>query len=281
MDDTKIVEFYLQGYKNLKIYTHHWAVSSPRAVMVIAHGFGEHSQRYDHVADFFNKMNIAVIGVDHYGHGQTEGLKGHVEHYDLFLEEIHQVLEYAAGLYPGIPQNLYGHSMGGNIVLNYIFKKKPALLGAIVTGSWIDLAAPAPAFKVLLGKLLRNVIPKMLQPTNLDVNLLSHDTAVTQAYTDDPLVQTKISNALGIDMLKSSDFLRNFSGKMNFPLLIMHGGEDQIIDPDGSVQLAKRLSGPVTLKVWDNLYHEIHNEFEKQEVLEFTKGWLESAVFTS
>jgi len=273
------ITHFLEGDKGLKIFTQRWEVENPTGVVIISHGFAEHGGRYDHVAAHFNKMGLAAIAIDHYGHGKTEGLMGHVDRYDLFLDAMQQLLDYTKSIYENIPVVLYGHSMGGNIVLNFLFKRNPVVNGVVVTGPWIDLVEEAPKLKVTIGKALRNILPRMRQATDLKETLLSTDQSVGVAYVADPLVQTKISNALGIDMLTASDYLRTYSGEVKFPLLIMHGGDDKIIDPQASEALAKRLSGPVTLKIWDGLYHEIHNEFEKQAVLNYIQEWIEANIF--
>ena len=265
---------YLIGDQGKKIFTQSWAVEKPKAVVLIAHGFAEHSGRYAHVAKYFNSIGMSAMAIDHYGHGQTEGLKGHVDRYDLFLDSMQQFLDAANNQFPGAPKILYGHSMGGNIVLNFLFKRKPTVAGVIVTGPWIDVLAETPKIKILIGKALRNILPKMRQETELQEKLLSSDQSVGIAYVADPLVQTKISNAMGIDMLLASDYLRDYTGEAKVPILLMHGKADQIIDPNATPKLADRLSGPVTLKMWDNLYHEIHNEFEKEKVFAFIGDWI-------
>jgi len=255
-------------------------LSSPAAVVLISHGFGEHSGRYNHVAEIFNEQNVACFATDHYGHGQTEGLAGHIDKYELFLEELNALYNFSKTKYPNTPILLYGHSMGGNIVLNYLFRKNPDVVGTIVTGPWIDLAMPAPALLVGIGRLLRNILPRMRQPTGLDSSLVSRDPEVVKAYDEDPFVQGKISNAMGIDMLASSDYLRNYQGQVNQPLLIMHGEDDKIIKVEGSINLSKRLEGPVSLKIWPKLYHEIHNEKEQDQVFNFLISWLQQNIFS-
>ncbi len=278
MGENKAGDHFLKGYKDLKIYTHSWPVENPKALVLIVHGFAEHCRRYDHLASHLNQQNINCIGIDLYGHGQTEGLKGHVDKYDLFLDLLDQFKSHAIAQFPNTPMFIYGHSMGGNIVLNYLFKRKPNFKGVIVTGPWIDLAKPAPKIKVIIGKALRNILPRMLQPTELQEHLLSRDQSVGEAYIADPLVQTKMSNALGIDILKAADYLRDYNGKTPTPLLIMHGDKDQIIAPGGSEELSNKISGDVSLKLWPEFYHEIQNEIGKEEVFTFTSDWIKEYI---
>ncbi len=257
MDKREQSDQYLVGFQNSKVYTHHWPVSAPKAVVLIVHGFGEHCRRYDHLAEYFNNQNISCVGIDLYGHGQTEGPKGYVDRYDLFLDLLDQFLADSISKYPNAPIFIYGHSMGGNVVLNYLLKRKPKVNGVVVTGPWIDLAEPAPKLKVAVGRMLRNILPRMVQSAELKEQLLSRDQSVGKAYLADPLVHSKMSNALGIDVMAAADYLREFQGETNIPLLIMHGEDDQVIAHNPSIDLAKRLKGDVTLKIWPEFFHEI------------------------
>jgi len=268
----------LNGYQDLKIYSHHWPVKTPKALVLIVHGFGEHCRRYDHVASFFNEQDYTCVGIDLYGHGRTEGLTGHVDHYDLFLDQLDLFLEKSISKYSDLPVFIYAHSMGGNIGLNYLLKRKPNIAGVVVTGPWIDLYEPAPKLKLIAGKLLRNILPKMRQSSEVKEHLLSTDQSVGKAYLADPHVHSTISNALGIDVLVAADFLRSYAGTVDIPLLIMHGEEDQIIVANPSIELANRLEGDVTLKTWPGMYHEIHNENGKENVLNFTHNWIEKYI---
>jgi len=278
MDNHKQRDEYFKGENDVNIYSHHWPTEAPKAVILIVHGFGEHCRRYDHVASFFNQQNFSCIGFDLYGHGQTEGLKGHVDRYELFLDLLDQVVSKSKSEYPNLPFFVYAHSMGGNIGLNYLFRRNPKINGLVVTGPWIDLAEPAPKLKVMVGRLLRNILPKMIQSSEVKEHLLSRDQSVGKAYLADPFVGSSMSNAMGIDMLAAADYLRGYNGKIHVPLLIMHGDADQIIAAQPSSDLVQRLKGDITLKLWPEFYHEIHNELGKEEVFSYTQVWMEKYI---
>lgn len=260
--------------ERLQIHAIHWPVEQPKAVMTLVHGIGEHIGRYEHVARWFNQNKIAVIGYDHQGYGQSEGRRGHAKNLEVLLNDIGQALEETRKLYPGVPHFLYGHSLGGNLVLNYLFRRKPQLAGVIVTAPWIRLAFPAPFLKVLVGRLLRRFTPSFRLPNGLAVQFISHDPAVVEAYKNDPLVHDQLSVAAGIELLDASIWLDQYQGTTTIPLLLQHGGGDKLTSPEATKTLADRLSGPVTHREWPGLYHEIHNEPEKEEVFSFTLEWM-------
>ena len=102
----------------VKIYAKEWKVEFPKAVIALVHGLGEHCNRYQHLAEYFAKHNIATVGYDRRGHGQSEGKRGHSPNYETLLQEVDQLLEVTKNRYPITPVFIYGHSMGGNILLN-------------------------------------------------------------------------------------------------------------------------------------------------------------------
>jgi alpha-beta hydrolase superfamily lysophospholipase len=254
------------------IYEAAWPVQNPQAVVCIVHGLGEHCHRYEHVAQFFNQHKVAVLSADRTGHGRSAGKRGHAAGFDVFMKEILRLLERSKSGWPGVPVFLYGHSMGGNLVLNYLVRYADSLpnmlRGAIVTGSWIRLPSPPSAFLVAFAKMANLIVPSLTQPNKLDVNGLSKDPAVVQAYVNDPLVHDRISVRVGLEMLKAADFLNRHSGKMSIPALLMHGADDPLTDPAGTKDFADRLQSPATLKIWEGLRHEIHNEPEQKLVFE-------------
>ncbi|NNE28198.1 MAG: alpha/beta hydrolase [Saprospiraceae bacterium] len=263
----------------VKLFFREWTCEEPRVNILLSHGFGEHSGRYQHFGEFCNQNGINLFAYDHPGHGKTTGKAGHADSLDQLMDGIELVRDKIHKQVPQVPVVGYGHSMGGNILLNSFFRRETAFEGIIATGSWIHLADPAPAIKVKIGKLLRNLIPKMTQETNLDSALLCTDQQVGRDYDKDPLVQTRISNALGIDILKGAEYLENFSGQTAVPILLMHGAQDQIIDPRGTRELANKIKGDVELKIWEGMFHEIHNEPRGNEVFLFVLNWLKNKIF--
>ena len=181
--------------KNTKLmYAQSWCPEGEiRGVLCIVHGMGEHSGRYAHVAEFFGKHGFATIADDHYGHGKSQGKRGHVASFEYFLEGVDNLLEEAEKTFPGIPKILYGHSLGGNIVLNYVTRKSPDLAGVVSTSAWLKLYMTPPRFKVWLAKKMDNIFPSYAENNGLDVTRISRDPEVVKKYKTDPLVHKKIS----------------------------------------------------------------------------------------
>ncbi|MEZ4921345.1 MAG: alpha/beta hydrolase, partial [Saprospiraceae bacterium] len=229
-----------------------------------------------HVGEWYNKHQLAVTGIDLQGNGRSGGKKGHIRNLDAFFDDIELLINHTQKLYPSVPLILYGHSMGGNLVLNYMLRRKdPTVQLLIVSAPWIRLAFPAPKAKILAGRVLHRIVPKLRLPTGLAVHFLSKDQAVVDMYRFDPYVHDQLSTRAGISMLTASEWLDAYKGTLPTPTLIMHGSEDKITSPEASEEFAGRVQGDVRFKSWEGLYHEIHNEVEKEEVFNFTLKWLD------
>ncbi len=271
-------EFNFTSAGSPKHYAVDWDCHPAKAVIVLVHGLGEHCRRYDHLAAFFNEKGIAILGYDHAGHGQTAGKRGHARNMEVLIEGVSTMLENAKKRYPGIPLFLYGHSMGGNIVLNYILRKRPALAGAIATGPFIRMVVEPSAILEGMGRILHNLLPSVTQSNGLNPEMISSDREVVQHYIDDPLVHDRISFALAIALLNGARWLNQYRGDCPVPLLVMHGADDQITSPLASREFADRLTSEVVYREWSDLYHEIHNEAEQRKVFIFTVDWIEKMI---
>jgi alpha-beta hydrolase superfamily lysophospholipase len=167
-----------------------------RAVVILVHGLGEHIQRYSNWAGLFNEAMIGFAGVDLPGHGRSEGKRGHIKSYTQTEEMIDILLNECRKTFPGIPLFLYGQSLGGGIVLDYLVRKDPKIKGAIVTSPWLKLSFEPDESKVKLAGIMKNIFPGLIQTSGLIVDHISHDQKVVEAYKNDPLVHGKISVSL-------------------------------------------------------------------------------------
>lgn len=265
--------------QGLPIFGQVWTPAGEvKAVIALVHGQGEHSSRYHHVADFFNKNGIALVGIDHQGHGKSGGKRGHTASYSSYLDDVDRLITEAKTRFPNAPLIMYGHSMGGNFVLGHLINRKTDAAAVIATGPWIGLVKEPSAALVAIGKFLAKIAPSVSKSNELDVNHISRDKNEVKKYQEDPLVHDKISFGAGMELLNGAAAIANFKGEITVPLLIMHGTGDQITSHKASEAFANQVSGDVTLKLWDGLYHEIHNEAERQEVLDYAMAWINQKI---
>lgn len=271
--------FRLDAFDNRKMYFNQWTSDKEsKANIVLIHGMGEHSGRYAHFAEFFVNNSINVYAVDLFGHGNTEGTKGHTPKIDDYLWQVDFLVNMIKQL--GKPVFLYGHSMGGGVVLNYLFRKHPQLAGVIASAPAIETAFEVPKTKLVLGKIGRTLFPALTQRNGLDVNGISKDSKVVNAYHADPLVHDIVSAEVGIGVIEWGKWLLQLESQdVSVPLLIMHGDMDILTSHAASQKFAAKFhAGDVTFKSWQGLFHELHNEPEKQQVFEYVLGWINSRL---
>lgn len=249
--------------------------SQPVGVVNLVHGLGEHSGRYHHLAGALVGAGFALVSFDLRGHGCSGGPRGHAPSHELVFEDIDSLLRESARRYPGVPSFLYGHSLGGNLVLNYGLRRQPGLAGVIATSPWLRLAFAPPAWKVMIGRLMDRLVPRFTLPSGIDPVDLSHDPAVVSAYVNDPLVHDRLSARLGVGALENGQWALEHAGEFSLPLLLLHGGADRCTSADASREFARKAGSRCTLKIFDGLYHELHNEYEREEVISLIINWLE------
>ncbi len=260
----------------IAFYVHGWEPESPpKAVIALVHGHGEHIGRYAHVGKALTDSGYALVGYDSRGHGKSTGPRGHIPSYDALMNDISAFLSMLGEKYPGSPLFLYGHSMGGNQVINYALRRRPGIKGVIATGPWLKLSFEPPPIKVALGRLMNRIFPSFTQANGLDTKGLSHDAEVVRLYDNDPLGHDKVSARLFVGMYESGLWALDHASEISLPLLLMHGGADPITSAEASRQFAEKAGKHVTLRIWDGLYHEVHNEPEQAEAFKVMIEWLD------
>lgn len=275
----KTFESKFEGRDGLSFYVQGWEPDAqPKAVIALVHGLGEHIGRYAHVGKALTDAGYVLVGFDLRGHGKTVSPRGHFPALDAVMQDIRQFIQFVSQRYSNVPQFLYGHSLGGLLALTYAVQNKMGLKGVMVTGAALRSALQEQKVKIAMAKVLGTLVPAATIPSGLDATSISRDKAVVDKYVNDPLVHDKTSLGLGKSALTAIDVCFAGAKDFRYPLLIMHGKEDKLTYPSGSEDFAK-LAGEknkdVTLKIWDGLYHEIHNEPEQAEVFKVMIAWLD------
>lgn len=250
-----------RGLKDFNIYYQQWLPEGdPRAVLLIAHGFGEHSGRYQNVVDFFHPRGFAIYALDHRGHGRSDGERVQVAHYTDYLTDLKTFFDIVRSEQAAKPIYLVGHSMGAAISTAYTSIHQDDLSGLVLSGGGIatDKTPPRPA-----GLSLHET--------------LSRDPAVVDAYVNDPLVFHG-SPPTGRDsaMAQMREELPEMAARIRIPLLVMAGYASPLGDGPRSEALFEVVaSEDKTLKLYPELMHEIFNEPEHREVLGDMAAWLD------
>jgi acylglycerol lipase len=254
---------------------HHWNLNeNPEKVIILIHGIGEHAGRYHHWAERFVYKNINVVAVDYRGHGKSDGKRGIINLYDNYLDDIQVAIDYADKLYPNKSVVLYAHSMGGNIALNYLLRRKNHFRKAVITSPWIKLYNEPNWLMVNAVRLLNAIFPTYVQKAPIKSNHLSRDPAVSENLKSDAFAHRMISARLFVEMYDAAKFILNNYDRFEIPILLMHGTEDKITSFEGSDLLSKLNPNRIHFIKWQGAYHELHNEIDKDEIFKYVFDWL-------
>jgi acylglycerol lipase len=260
-----------------RLFYQSWEKPDPRGIIVLSHGVGEHSSRYDNLLQAVNADDIEVYALDHRGHGRSEGKRGHIMSFDQYLDDFNLLVKLAQTHNPGRPTIILGHSMGGVIALKYVLKYGQDFAGLILSSAGFKNKVEVPAWKAKAALLLSGIWPSLSMPTGIESRLLSHDQIVVQAYIDDPLVHDLVSSRWYTEFTAAGEECLAGAGELKLPLLIIHGQSDGIVDYQGSTTvMQKAASNDKELHLIEDLYHETMNETEQErnKVLKIISTWI-------
>ncbi len=272
-------EFERKSFDGLSLYFQGWQPNEEiKGVICLVHGLGEHSGRYEHWAALLSSAGYALLTYDLRGHGKSGGQRGHASSFDDYLKDTDILLKEAADKFPGKPCFLYGHSLGGLIVNYYVLSKKPKLAGVIVTALSNKTSLQEQKVKILLSKILGSLTPAMTIQTGLVPSTISRDPEVVERYIKDPLVHHQVTVGWGKSALQVISWSDQHAGEWTLPVLYMHGEKDELGYSEGSREFSNKIKGDCTLKIWPGLFHEVHNEPEKELVFEYLLDWLDRHI---
>lgn len=253
-----------------------WNVHAPRNMIILVHGIGEHTGRYQDMAAYFNKQGYGVIGIDHYGHGGSDGKRGASKGFKFYFEYLEAFIHYVNKRY-AVPSILYGHSMGGGIVCGIILRSTLPIQGAVVTSPALLTYRHVPSYLFKVLAVLNYFIPHLRINQGLDIRKLSHDLQIVEAFKSDPLNHHKMSIRLVYTMLSNGYWCLAHAHLLKKPMLLLHGDADEFTNVTGSRKFAQAAPKQLlTYKEWAGGFHELHNEPINEEVLAFIGGWLHS-----
>jgi acylglycerol lipase len=268
---------YFTSHRGLNLFYRTWQPEgTPRAAVIIVHGIAEHSGRYHDLAAFLVSRQYVVHALDHEGHGQSEGRRGYIHHFEYFIADLDVFVRQVQQQFPQQKVFIFGISMGATIAIAYCLQYPKCCQGLLLSGAALKITPAVSPFLAYMAGIISFMFPRLGMAV-LDASTLSRDQAVVTAYLQDPLVNRgKTSARLGAELIR---MLRYLPGQMNLiglPLLIMHGTADHLTDPQGSRWLYERATNrDKTLLLYPGVYHEILNEPGKEAVFQDISLWLD------
>ncbi|MBW4614079.1 MAG: lysophospholipase [Desmonostoc vinosum HA7617-LM4] len=268
-----------EGFGKLNLYYQSWCPEDKiRAILVIVHGLGGHSDRYGNIIQHLIPQKYAVYGLELRGHGRSPGQRGYINTWTEYREDLRAFLQLIQTQQPGCPIFLLGHSLGAVIVLDYglrYVQQTPRLQGVITLAPTLGEVG-VPPIRILIGKLLSRVWPRFSLNTGIDLTNASRDEKVLAAYTQDTLRHTRATARLATEFFATVAWINTHVTDWQLPLLILHGGADRVALPEGSDIFYQQLTYPDKLRIdYPEAYHEIQSDLNYQQVLADLEDWLE------
>ena len=250
-----------------------WSDAAPTFVVLLAHGYGEHSGRYQHVADALVAIGAVVYAPDHVGHGRSEGERAVVADLELPVDDLHLVAQRAVSEHPGLPVAVIGHSMGGIIATRYAQRFGSEIAALVLSG-------PVIGGNPLLSELLSmDPIPEV----PIDPGMLSRDPSVGEAYMADPLVYHGGFHRATLEAFVMTVKVIADGGSLgDLPTLWIHGELDPLAPYDDTRSAIDIIGGSeLQQKVYPGAMHEIFNETNQDEVIGDVVAFLSSVLHLS
>ncbi len=265
---------YVTSRDGTKLHVVEWAPEGACGTVLVVHGLAEHAARYDHVARALTQAGYRVLVLELRGHGDSEGKRGHVDAWSDYGDDLEAALTLCSE-----PCILLAHSMGGLVVLDRLGSSLDQdIQGVVLTNPLLGVRVQAPAIKLWLAGLLSKLLPRLSLSNELDTEHISRDPEIVKAYRDDPRVYSTITPRWYMEMTAAMARVADGVAQLSPPLLMVTSDADQICDPDMARQIADAYGGPSQQLRYPELYHEVLNEPEKEQVLADILAWLQATV---
>jgi lysophospholipase len=270
----------LDGVGRMRLAYRTWEKPGARAALLVVHGLGEHSARYADFGERLASWGISTYALDLRGHGLSDGRRGHVPSFDVFLQEVDRFRREVEGLADfRVPVFLLGHSMGGLIALRYMEEYAGRFRGAIISSPWLATAMHVPRWKIAAANALSWILPALPLRHGLRERFLSRDPDIVQAYRDDPLVHGSITPRMFVEVSAAMGLALQRSDRLRQPLLFLIAGDDRIVDAGRTTRFARSIQAPdVSVRVFPEQYHELINELDRADVYRQVRDWIMARV---
>jgi len=253
------------------------APGASRGSILLTHGMGEHSGRYHHVVQRLNAAGVRVLTWDLRGHGRSEGRRGDIRRYDLLIDDLLEVWSLARSG-PG-PIFLYGHSLGGQITLNFAVRHRPETAGLVITSPWLRLAFAPSRWKLSLAWMAAHLRPSFTQETDVAPGRLSRDLDFLMAMPDLDLIHHRMSARMFRALTAGARRASRDAAQLTYPILLVHGSRDPVTSVSATEQLFGSLrSADKSLVIVPEALHETHNDLCRESVLSQITAWLDARL---
>lgn len=254
-----------------------WEVDRPRSRVYIVHGLGEHGGRHSPLGEALRDRGISCYAMDLRGHGVSGGRRGHVDRFEQYLDDLLAIRRETGG--GDIPEFLFGHSLGGLIVVRALQRDPDdRIAAAILSAPALELADEPPWWRDPAASVLARVAPTVALPNGIDPEHLSHDPVAVEAYRNDPLIHDRITPRLYSEMRRAMRKASGEAARVAVPVLLLSPGDDRVVDSKAAREIAIRFAGEQTIEEYPRMFHELLQEPEGKDILRFIVDWITARV---
>ncbi|MCA0972845.1 alpha/beta hydrolase [Halobacillus litoralis] len=250
-----------------------WSVEPSKGTVIIVHGAFEHGGRYESLARQFQTDGFTVIYGDLPGQGETDGKAGHIKSFQQYVDTVSTWIEEADRTKPVF---LLGHSMGGTVVIRTMQTIKPDVHGVILSSPAAGILNGAGKPLEAVSKVLDKVSPSVRVKSPMKPEMVTRNQAVINKDLDDPLILEKVSVRWYHEFRRAiKKAFAEVEGFPNVPLLVMQAEADKMVEVKKTKEWFNLVdTDEKCYKQWPNLYHEIFNEPEWEEVYRYTLDFI-------
>ena len=269
-----------KAHDALELYQQRWLPDGePVSAVIVVHGFVEHSGRYAPLGAELTRHGHAVYALDLRGHGKSPGRRAFVRSFDEYVADLKAFVTQVRAEQPGKPLFLFGHSMGGAIVTLFAISQQPEIAGMILSAPGLQICDTVFPLLRQLAAFLGRFFPR-LRLVKVGFSRISRDPNVIEQVKNDPLFFAgRFPARTASEILHAARRIQAQMELVNVPFLVLHGTGDLLTDPEGSRKLVDRAAATdKTLKLYPNLYHDLLNEPEKEQVIADLIEWLNARV---
>lgn len=275
MSFSKEFNYFTDRIDQFRFFYQKYSANLAKQIVIVVHGYGEHSGRYQNVINTFAGTNTSLYLMDNRGHGRSEGQRGHVMSFTQYLDDLHEFVRIVETHEPRLPIFFVAHSMGANIVANYLTQRKDDFAGAVLASPGFQIGVDISKTKEWFAKIMSHLFPWASIPSGLDISMLSHDPQVSQMYQNDPLTHDKVSARWFTEYVKFGNLAIRNASYIRCPILVLQGAEDHLIAPEGARTFFQNIEHSDKTMHWlEGFYHEIFHEVEKEKPLYLLKEWI-------
>jgi alpha-beta hydrolase superfamily lysophospholipase len=271
---------YMTGHGGLRLFFRVWEPEEPTGSLVLVHGVNEHTGRYHHVARFFAERGMAVYGLDHRGHGRSEGVRCYVERFEDYLHDLRQMVDLAS--IHGKPLML-GHSLGGLISFRYGLAYPETIAALILSSPYFQLKLKVNPIERMAAPLLAKLLPRLQLPGKLPARVLCRNPEVVKAYEEDPYIHKGVTPRWFMESERvRTELYEGAAAQMRLPVLFLQSGDDHLVDPEGTRAVYEALThSRKAFRLYPEAYHELLNDPGYEAILLEIVNWLKEQELTA